>query len=47
MTTALYVGIGLVLGVVLGLIVAYMNRPQEKSSNVGGALKLVAGIAAL
>jgi hypothetical protein len=47
MTLALFVGIGLVLGVILGLIVAYQNRPQEKSSNVGGALKLVAGIASL
>ncbi len=47
MTTAIYIGLGLLLGVVLGLIVAYMNRPQEKRSNVGGALSIVAGLAKL
>lgn len=47
MTTALFVGLGLLLGVVLGLVVAYMNRPQEQRSNVGGALQIVAGLAKL
>ena len=47
MNLALYIGVGLVLGVVLGLIVAYVSRPKNQESNAGGVIKAVGAILAL
>lgn len=47
MTIAILLAVGLILGSIIGLVLAKSSVANQDKSNVGGVLKLVSGIIAL